>query len=91
MQYEIKGTPFPVAICTLNQGESLITERGSMSWMSSGLEMQTKGGSVGKAFGRLLSGESRTYTRQRRRELISLSLPAFRARSSLLISDPVLP
>ncbi len=58
MQYEIKGTPFPVAICTLNQGESLITERGSMSWMSTGLDMQTKGGSVGKAFGRLLSGES---------------------------------
>ena len=57
MQYEIKGTPFPVAICTLNQGESLITERGSMSWMSTGLDMQTKGGSVGKAFGRLLSGE----------------------------------
>lgn len=58
MQYEIQGTPFPVAICTLTSGESLITERGSMSWMSTGIEMQTIGGSVGKAFGRLLSGES---------------------------------
>lgn len=58
MEYEIKGTPFPVAICTLNQGEALITERGSMSWMSDGMDMQTVGGSVGKAFGRLLSGES---------------------------------
>lgn len=58
MNYEIKGTPFPVAICTLNAGETLITERGSMSFMSDGLEMQTVGGSVGKAFGRLVSGES---------------------------------
>ena len=58
MQYEIKGTPFPVAICTLMQGESLITERGSMSWMSDGMQMQTVGGSVGKALGRLVSGES---------------------------------
>lgn len=58
MNYEIKGTPFPVAICTLNQGESLITERGSMSFMTDGLEMKTIGGSVGKALGRFVSGES---------------------------------
>ena len=58
MQYEIKGTPFPVAICTLNAGETLITERGSMSWMSSGMQMQTVGGSVGKALGRMFSGEA---------------------------------
>ena len=58
MQYEIKGTPFPVAICTLNNGESLITERGSMSWMSDSMEMKTVGGSVGKALGRMFSGES---------------------------------
>ena len=68
MQYEIKGQPFPVAICTLNNGESLITERGSMSWMSDSLTMQTVGGSIGKAFGRLVSGESifqNKYTAQR--------------------------
>ena len=58
MQYEIKGTPFPVAICTLNAGETLITERGSMSWVSSGMQMQTVGGSVGKALGRMFSGEA---------------------------------
>ena len=58
MQYEIKGTPFPVAICTLSNGESLITERGSMSWMSDAMEMKTVGGSVGKALGRMFSGES---------------------------------
>lgn len=58
MEYEIKGTPFPVAICTLHSGESLITERGSMSWMSDGMDMKTVGGSVGKAIGRMFSGES---------------------------------
>lgn len=58
MQYEIKGTPLPVAICSINNGESLITERGSMSWMSSNIEMQTVGGSVGAALGRMFSGES---------------------------------
>ena len=63
MEYEIKGTPFPVAICTLNQGEALITERGSMSWMSDGMDMQTVGGSLGKAFGSLLSGESLFQTK----------------------------
>lgn len=68
MQYEIKGQPFPVAICTLSSGESLITERGSMSWMSDSLKMETVGGSIGKAFGRLVSGESifqNKYTAER--------------------------
>ena len=58
MQYEIKGTPFPVIVCKLNSGESMITERGSMTWMTPGLEMKTVGGSVGKAIGRMFSGES---------------------------------
>ena len=58
MQYEIKGTPFPVIVCRLNSGESMITERGSMTWMTPGLEMKTVGGSVGKAIGRMFSGES---------------------------------
>lgn len=58
MQYEIKGTPFPVVICQLAQGEAMITERGSMSWMSPNLKMETIGGSVGKAIGRMFSGEA---------------------------------
>lgn len=49
----------PVVICELNKGESMITEKGSMSWMSPGLTMSTNaGGSIGKAFGRVFSGES---------------------------------
>ena len=35
MRYEIKGTPFPVVICQLEDGEQMVTERGSMVWMRS--------------------------------------------------------
>lgn len=58
MQYEIKCAPFPVVVCGIQQGESMITESGAMAWMTPGIEMQTKGGSVGKALGRLFTGES---------------------------------
>ena len=34
MKYEIKGEPTPVVICELSAGESMITEKGSMVWMS---------------------------------------------------------
>ncbi|MEG1869374.1 MAG: TIGR00266 family protein [Oscillospiraceae bacterium] len=59
MQYTIEGTPLPVVICTLENGEVMITERGSMSWMSSNMKMETtSNGGVGKAFGRMFSGEA---------------------------------
>lgn len=59
MQYEIKGTPFPVVICRLVQGESICCQRGGMSWMSPNMQMDTNaGGGVKKAFSRAFSGES---------------------------------
>ena len=59
MRYEIKGEPLPVVVCKLEEGEKMITERGSMSWMSPSMKMETSGGgSIGKAFGRLISGEA---------------------------------
>ena len=58
MKYEIKGEPMPVVICELEAGESMITERGSMVWMSPNMQMETSAGGLGKAFGRLFSGES---------------------------------
>lgn len=67
MKYSIEGTPLPVVICELDSGETMITERGAMSWMSPNMKMETKGGGVGKMFGRMLSGESlflNTYTAQ---------------------------
>lgn len=58
MKYEIIGEPMPVVVCHLENGESMVTERGSMCWMSPNLDMQTVAGGLGKAFGRMFSGES---------------------------------
>lgn len=58
MQYEIKGGAFPVVICQLSDGEQMITEKGSMVWMSPNMEMKTVGGGVGKMFSKAFSGES---------------------------------
>jgi uncharacterized protein (TIGR00266 family) len=58
MQYEIKGGQFPVVVCNLQDGEKMITERGSMVWMTPNMKMETKGGGLGKMFSRAFSGES---------------------------------
>ena len=58
MQYEIKGGDFPVVICTLENGETMITEKGSMAWMSPNMQMQTQGGGLGRMFSKAFSGES---------------------------------
>ena len=41
MRYEVKGGSFPVVVCNLDSGEQMITEKGSMVWMSPNIEMQT--------------------------------------------------
>lgn len=49
----------PVVICNLDPNEQMITERGSMSWMSPNMKMETtSNGGLGKAFGRAFAGES---------------------------------
>ncbi len=58
MRYSIEGTPLPVVICQMEAGETMITERGSMSWMSPNMQMDTATGGIGKAFGRMFSGDS---------------------------------
>ena len=58
MRYEIKGGNFPVVICTLENGETMITEKGSMAWMSPNMQMETHGGGLGKMFSKAFSGES---------------------------------
>lgn len=59
MRYEIEGTPLPVVICHLDAEEAMITERGSMSWMSQNMKMETtSNGGVGKALGRMFAGEA---------------------------------
>ena len=59
MEYKILGETLPVVICNLEAGEKMITERGSMSWMSPNMNMETNtNGGFGKAIGRLFSGDS---------------------------------
>ncbi len=68
MKYQVIGEPMPVVVCDLDGGESMITEKGSMVWMSPNMQMSTNaGGGIGKAFGRMFSGESmfqNVYTAQ---------------------------
>lgn len=58
MRYEIKGGSFPVVTCYLEDGESMITESGSMVWQTPNVKMDTRGGGIGKMFSKALSGES---------------------------------
>ncbi|MDR0768099.1 MAG: TIGR00266 family protein [Methanosarcinales archaeon] len=59
MKYEIKGTPFPVVTCYLERGETMVTERGGMSWMTDKMKMETNtGGGIKKGLSRMLSGDS---------------------------------
>ena len=55
MQYNIIGGSFPVVECRVEQGEPMITEKGSMVWMSPNMEMKTSGAG---GLGRMFSGES---------------------------------
>lgn len=77
MRYEIKGETLPVVVCYLEGGEKMITERGSMSWMSPNMQMETSSnGGLGKAFGRAFSGESlfqNIYTAQGGNGLIAFA------------------
>lgn len=59
MRYEIVGETLPAVICTLEEGETMITEKGAMSWMSPNMKMETtSNGGIGKALGRMFAGEA---------------------------------
>ena len=76
MRYEITGEPLPVVTCYVEPNETLITERGSMCWMSPNMKMETVSGGIGKAFGRMFSGEAlfqNTYTALGSEGLISFA------------------
>lgn len=66
MKYEIMGSPFPVLTCNLSAGESVVCQKGAMTWMTDNMTMETgTGGGLGKIFSKALSGESifqNTYT-----------------------------
>ncbi|MBR4868027.1 MAG: TIGR00266 family protein [Clostridia bacterium] len=59
MKYTIVGDTLPAVTCQLEANECMITERGSMSWMTPNMKMETTtGGGLGKAFGRMFAGEA---------------------------------
>lgn len=59
MRYEIKGDNLPIVICYLQNGESVVSESGAMSWCTEDIQVETKGrGGLGKMLGRALSGEN---------------------------------
>ncbi len=59
MQYKIIGGDLPAVVCELESNETMITERGSMSWMSQNMKMETtSNGGIGKALGRMFAGEA---------------------------------
>ncbi len=66
LKFEKFGGNLPGIIISLNQGESIYTESGGMTWMTDGIVMETnmKGGLM-KGLGRMMSGDSlfvATYT-----------------------------
>lgn len=77
MEYKIGGTPLPVVVCQLRAGETMITEGGSMSWMSPNMQMETtSGGGWKKVLGRMFTGENlflNRYTAQGGPGLIAFS------------------
>lgn len=58
MQYGIEGGSLPALVINLNPGETIISEVGGRTWSRGPVAVETKGGSAGKALGRLISGES---------------------------------
>ena len=58
MKYRIEGDHLPVVIIDVEPGETIVSESGSMSWMTPNMAMETVGGGFGKVFGRMFSGES---------------------------------
>lgn len=59
MKYEIIGKTVPAVEVTLNNGESMYSQSGGMSWQTQGIEMSTNArGGVMKSLGRMFTGES---------------------------------
>lgn len=77
MKYELIGKPLPVVEIKLEEGETILSEAGAMSWMSDGIDMKTNtGGGIGKVFARAFTGESlfqNTFTATKEDAFIAFS------------------
>ncbi len=59
MKFEITGVPLPVVVCHLERGEVMLSDSGAMAWMDPCMQMETtSNGGIGKAFGRMITGET---------------------------------
>ena len=59
MRYEIEGGSLPALVIQLEPGEGLVSESGGRTWIKGPISTDTKAdGGIGKAFGRMISGES---------------------------------
>lgn len=60
MEYKVIGTTLQAVVLELDPGETVYSESGGMAWMSNNIEMKTsgRGGGLGGAFKRAVSGES---------------------------------
>ena len=48
IRYEIEGGSLPVVICYPEEGQTICTQSGAMSWMSPNMEMETHTGGFKK-------------------------------------------
>ena len=77
IKYEVEGGHLPVLICYPEAGQTLCTESGAMSWMSSNMRMDTNtSGGMKKVLGRMFTGESifmNEYTAERTSGMIAFA------------------
>lgn len=100
MKYQILGETLPVVVCELEGGERMITESGSMAWMSPNMKMETSSnGGFGKAIGRMFAGEKifqNIYTAQGGAGMIAFassfpgSIRAFQIEPNISISKEMI-
>ncbi|MBN1933649.1 MAG: TIGR00266 family protein [Anaerolineae bacterium] len=59
LKYNLIGTTLQAVTLQLTPGHTVVSESGGMAWMSANVNMETKAtGGIGKAIGRLFTGES---------------------------------
>ncbi len=59
LKYHMIGTTLQAVTLELTPGHTVVSESGGMAWMSANVKMDTKAsGGIGKAIGRLFTGES---------------------------------
>ena len=59
MKYNVVGETVPAVEIELNQGESMVSQSGGMTWQTDGIDMTTNtNGGLMKGLGRMLAGES---------------------------------